>query len=89
MQTTLIQCDACKQAIDLTKGAVEFIPLRGGLTLKVTNPIGNAGMVVNQQVSFCGPACLTKFVADIAAKIVPEKKPEAATPAAGTAAPAK
>lgn len=75
-QNTTINCDACKKAIDLTKGKISFVPIRGGLTLTVENGTGqNAGLVVDHQMDFCDETCLAEFAKQIREKIIVSPAP--------------
>jgi len=74
-------CDQCKQPIEAKKGKISFQPLRGGLTITVANDVGNAGLVINQQVDLCNDTCLGNYIAAIRAKIKPPTPPQPPAPA--------
>ena len=63
-------CDACKKPIDPSAGKVSFVPLRGGLTLVVSDGKNNAGCVIDHPMDFCDETCLAEFAKGIREKII-------------------
>ena len=72
-------CDACKQAIDTSKGFISLQPLRGGLTLVANNGTGEASQLINKRADFCDGTCVQDYLKKLAEKIV---APPAAAPGA-------
>lgn len=70
MTKNTAHCDHCKNPIDETKGKIEFVPVRGGLTVAVHNGTGqNAGLLINQRTEFCNESCLDAWLGGIRSKI--------------------
>jgi len=73
---TIQTCDACESPIG--DHHIAFVPLRGGLSIHVSTPEGNASQVIAQKVTLCNANCVNAWLNKI--KPAPKPAPQPSNP---------